>query len=357
MKDIGSIFPLTNEDMTLMTKGASLSAKNGNRINFSLCREAIYAVAKKYNHTEKTVLIPAYTCQTVIDPFIQQGWKCNFYNINANLRIDLEDLLLKCDSFNPSMLVVHPYYGMELNNAELGVLKTIKQKGVILLEDITQCIHTTMRPNVFDYFVGSYRKWYKVPDGGFLESNCLDFISIPEEENASFVSKQMDAMYLRGKYFETKDELIKSISIRLNKDAVSEIGRLIHCHKMSDFSMAVMNLEDGNRSIEQRFRNYKFLYDNLCQSAQIKFVCKDINEVTTAPLYFPIYVVDRVSLQRKLASEHIYAPVLWPVYNEDILINENIKKIYSSILMIPIDQRYDAEDMYKIVSLINTFSI
>lgn len=357
MKDIGSIFPLTNEDMTLMTKGVSLSAKNGNRINFSLCREAIYAVAKKYNHTEKTVLIPAYTCQTVIDPFIQQGWKCYFYNINTNLRIDLEDLLLKCDSFNPSMLVVHPYYGMELNKAELEVLKTIKQKGIVLLEDITQCINTKTRPDVFDYFTGSYRKWFKVPDGGFLESNFLDLISIPEEENASFVSKQIDAMYLRGKYFETEDELIKSISIRLNKEAVSEIGKLIHCHKMSDFSMSVMDTEDENKSIEQRFRNYQYLYDNLCQSEQIKFVCNDIDDVTTSPLYFPIYALDRSLLQNKLASQHIYAPVLWPVYNEDVLINENIKKIYSTILMIPIDQRYDEEDMYKIVSLLNAFCV
>lgn len=353
MKDIGSIFPLTNEDMTLMTKGAPLSTKNGNRVNFSLCREAIYAVAKKYDYTKKKVLIPAYTCQTVIDPFIQQGWECYFYNININLRIDLEDLLYKCESFNPTILVVHPYYGVELNKAELEVLKSIKQKGVVLLEDITQCIHTKTRPDVFDYFTGSYRKWYKVPDGGFLESDYLDYISIPDEENTSFVSKQMDAMYLRGKYFDTKDELIKSISIRLNKDAVSEIGRLIQCHKMSDFSMAVMNTEDENKSIEQRFKNYQYLYDNLWQSEQIKFVCNDINEVTTAPLYFPIYVIDRASLQKKLASQHIYAPVLWPVHNDDVLINENIKKIYSTILMIPIDQRYDHKDMIRIVNVIN----
>lgn len=357
MKDIGSIFPLTNEDMTLMTKGASLSTKNGNRINFSLCREAIYAVAKKYEHTVKKVLIPAYTCQTVVDPFVQQGWECNFYNINTNLRIDLEDLLLKCNNFNPSMLVVHPYYGMELNNAELEVLKTIKQRGIVLLEDITQCIHTKARPDVFDYFTGSYRKWYKVPDGGFLESDNLEFITIPKEENASFVSKQTDAMYLRGKYFETKDELIKSISIRLNKDAVSEIGRLIECHKMADFSMAVMATEDENKSIDQRFKNYQYLYENLNQSEQIKFVCKDINEVTTAPLYFPIYVIDRASLQKKLATQHIYAPVLWPAHNDDVLINENIKKIYSTILMIPIDQRYREEDMCKIVSTLNSFCV
>lgn len=353
MKDIGSIFPLTKEDMTLMTKGKSLPTKNENRINFSLCREAIYAVANKYYYTKKKVLIPAYTCQTVIDPFIQQGWECCFYNINVSLRIDLDDLLFKCDNFNPSMLVVHPYYGMEINNAELEVLKTIKQRGVVILEDITQCIYTKTRPDVFDYFTGSYRKWFKIPDGGFLESKFLDLISIPEEENVSFVYKQIDAMYLRGKYFETKDELLKINSIKLNKEAVLEINQIRNCHKMSDFSMSIMAKEDENITIEQRFRNYNFLYDNLIQSEDIKFVCNDINEVTTAPLYFPIYVQDRSSLQNKLALHHIYAPVLWPVNNEDVLINENINKIYSTILMIPIDQRYDCGDMQRIVNIIN----
>lgn len=354
MKDIGSIFPLSVEDMSLIDSEPTINSSEENIINFSLCREAMYAIAEKYGKTEKKVLIPAYTCQTVIDPFDQQGWICRFYNIHANLRIDTEDLLRKFKSFSPTILVVHPYHGMELNTTELDTLKLIKKEGCILMEDITQCIYSKKRPNIFDYFTGSYRKWYKVPDGGFVESKMLDGIKIPAMENDSFVRKQAEAMYLRAKYFETGDEIIKSISIRLNKEAVAGIGNSIALHKMSEFSSLLKSKEESEASTNIRSKNYNYLYNHLYQSSDIKFVCQNINEVTTAPLYFPIYVSNRTEIQKKLAAKHIYAPVLWPVNTAEVLINDNIKYIYSHILMIPIDQRYDEQDMKKIVTILNS---
>ena len=355
MKDIGSIFPLSAKEMSLIDIKVSTSEKNGNKINFSLCREAIYAIVRKYEHTEKIAMIPAYTCQTVIDPFIQQGWRCFYYDIGINLKINTNDLLQKCILFHPTIVVVHPYNGMELNELELETLKIIKQKGIILIEDITQCIYTDSRPDFFDYFTGSYRKWYKVPDGGFVESQHLDGIPIPQEENERFVSIQTESMYLRAKYFETEDETIKSHSVRLNKEAVAKINKDIKCHKMSNFSLAIMEKENHKEFINKRFQNYKFLYNNIHQSKNIKFVCNDINDVTTAPLYFPLYVSDRNEIQKKLAQEHIYAPILWPISTKDLLINEKIIYIYMHILMIPIDQRYNTTDMYRVVKLLNAY--
>lgn len=81
MKDIGSIFPLYDEDIALVNRTERNNVVQGSRINFSLCREAMFAVASKYESSSKVVLIPSYTCQTVIDPFVQLGWTCYFYNI------------------------------------------------------------------------------------------------------------------------------------------------------------------------------------------------------------------------------------------------------------------------------------
>ena len=84
-------------------------------------------------------------------------------------------------------------------------------------------------------------------------------------------------------------------------------------------------------------------------------VCKNIEEVTTAPLYFTIYVQDRPALQRVLAQEAIYAPVIWPVEDERVLIDNDVKYIYDHLLAIPCDQRYDTEDMQRIVTIINNY--
>jgi|LSQX01.1.fsa_nt_gb hypothetical protein len=354
MKDIGSLFPLYSEDIASKDIQPTIEQKNDRRINYSLCREAMYAVAKKYEKSNKIVLIPAYTCQTVIDPFVQQGWKCFYYNIRKELRIDIVDLFRLYKDLEPAMIVVHPFHGMELKQEEIDALTIIKSKGCILMEDITQCIYTINRPNVFDYVTGSYRKWFKVPDGGFLESHYLDGVEIPKEENSEFVNKQTDSMYLRGKYFNTGDEQLKNISIRLNKDAVAGAGKTISLHKMSDFSLIIMNKERNDTSMMRRLENYQYLFLNI-NSGKVKSVCSNIDDVTTLPLYFPIYVKDRACLQRRLAKDNVYAPILWPINTDDVLINDNIKEIYSTILMIPIDQRYDVGDMSRIVKIINDY--
>ena len=77
--------------------------------------------------------------------------------------------------------------------------------------------------------------------------------------------------------------------------------------------------------------------------------------MTTAPLYFTLYVEERSVLQRLLAQESIYAPVIWPVENEAVLINEEVRYIYDHILAIPCDQRYDESDMLRAVEIINNY--
>lgn len=78
-------------------------------------------------------------------------------------------------------------------------------------------------------------------------------------------------------------------------------------------------------------------------------------DVTTAPLYFTIYVQDRPALQRLLAQDSIYAPVIWPIEDEKVLIDEEIKYIYDHILAVPCDQRYDGDDMRRAVEIINNY--
>ena len=79
-----------------------------------------------------------------------------------------------------------------------------------------------------------------------------------------------------------------------------------------------------------------------------------MEEITCAPLFFPIYVKERTEFQKRLAENEIYAPVLWPVHTKELLINGTIKQIYDEILMLPIDQRYGREDMKRMLEVIIT---
>lgn len=348
MMEIGSIYSLRKLEVEA---GPSFLPAGNDALYFSLCREALLVVARHYGFLQKKVLLPAYTCQTVIDPFLQEGWEIGYYHIKDNLRIDVSDLRAKYLSFQPSLCVAHPYYGADLNQEELETLSELKSAGCVLIEDLTQCVFSTQRNPIFDCFTGSYRKWFPIPDGAFLLGK--DLVVDEMVENERFVRTMADAMYLRGNFHQTGDVNIKEISRRVGNEAIHLISGEIVPHKMSGFSFSLMsgiNIKDVQ---QKRLANYQYLFEHLQDSMHCRPIDRQLEELTCAPLFFPIYVRDRAAFQKKLAQSEIYAPVLWPVYTDAVLINDDIKKIYDNILMLPIDQRYDSDDMQRMVEVIN----
>ena len=352
MKDIGSIFPLYDSDLMNSQSEYIDDLKDG-KILLSLCREAIYAIARSLDSSEKIVLLPAYTCDTVIAPFKELGWKCVYYPVDLQLRIEVNATLDLYNQSQASLILVHPYYGKDLNDEEIALLETIHERGCKTAVDLTQCIFSHQRLQCVDYYLGSYRKWYAIPDGGYLESkDGVEMFDSELEEDEEFVTLQRDAMYLRGLYYQTDNEEVKSISRRLNKMAVEMTDFHITPHRMSAYSCGLLKNENARLNQERRYANYVFLLNGLKAVDGCEMLCDNLAEVTSAPLYFMIYVNDRSDLQRDLAEQHIYAPVIWPVVYDEVLINDTIKYIYDHILAIPIDQRYDKHDMGTIVDVI-----
>jgi len=350
MKDIGSIFPLFDKDLLTSLCAAD---EDVNRIHYSLCREALFDIAQHLDTGNKVVLLPAYTCDTVITPFMELGWTCVYYLVDLQLRIETQSVLDLYNQYHASLIVVHPYYGKDLNKAEIDLLDYLHGKGCKVAVDLTQCVFSSQRLSCVDYYVGSYRKWFAIPDGGYLElADQTEVFDALLEENTDFVSLQRDAMYLRGLYFQTDNEEVKSISRRLNKMAVEMTDYNIAPHKMSEISCALLAKEDKLENQKRRYSNYKYLLDQLEGIKDCRILCDNMDEVNSAPLYFMIYVNDRGDLQRDFAERHIYAPVIWPVVYDDVLIDDTVKYIYDHILAIPIDQRYDEHDMENIVETI-----
>lgn len=353
-KEVGSIFPLSDE---VVSQAESEQFQyTGQRIHYSLCREALCDIAHALEKTEKRVLIPAYTCQTVITPFEEAGWQCEYYSIKRNLRIDLQNLENANSKFQPTLLVVHPFFGMDLNEEEIATLNIIKEKGVEIVLDLTQCLFSTKQYPFASFVVASYRKWMPIPDGGYL-LNQTDSVKItqPESENEEFTDREIAAMYLRGQYFGNGEQRTKAISIRLSKSADHFADSNIMPHKMSQVAYNLLVKENLENNQKSRFANYSYLFNNIKESDKVTKVCHNMTDVTTAPLYFTIFVQDRLSLQRLLAQDSIYAPVIWPVEDERVLIDEEVKYIYDRVLAIPCDQRYDEDDMHRAVEIINNY--
>jgi len=353
-KEIGSIFPLNNKEINAAEKEKYLFSKE--RLYYSLCREALSDIALSFDETHKRVLIPAFTCQTVITPFEEAGWECIYYAIDKKLRIDINHLLLLVEDYHPNLVITHPYFGMDLNNDEIDAFQQIHHSGIKVVLDLTQCLFSTSDTNYADYIVGSYRKWFPIPDGGYMVRNdATRNILQPQSENTEFTERELSAMYLRGQYFINGEQRTKDISIRLSKAADHLAESNICSHKMSQIAYNLLQKEDMLYNQKVRKDNFNHLHNHILSNNKITKVCNCLDDVTTAPLYFTIYVEDRKALQMKLAKDSIYAPVIWPVEDERVLINDEVTYIYNHLLAIPCDQRYDTLDMQRAVDIINYF--
>lgn len=70
--------------------------------------------------------------------------------------------------------------------------------------------------------------------------------------------------------------------------------------------------------------------------------------------FFPVYAKQRDQLRKYLIEHDIFCPIHWPKL-DNIDERYQVHGIISNIISIPIDQRYENEDMQRIINAINDF--
>lgn len=331
MKEIGSIFPLYEK----RHEGDSLNDVMEGRELVSFCREALYLIAHRESAAGKRVMLPEYTCDTVVAPFRELGYDYTFFPICKDLTIDITKAWEIFSACKPNIIVVHPYFGMDLTKAELEMLEEMHRNGCEVVLDLTQCLFSKMRLPFIKYYVGSIRKWFAIPDGAFLETN--DTVDMPSAFNDDIVALQTKAMTLRARYFETGDTDTKMESIRLSHEVEELMTRPINPHLMASSSKDILCGEDAEKEQKIRMENYRCLYEGLKDAKDVELIA-DINRLTTAPLFFPFRVKDVPAMQKKLAQQGIYARLIWEEKDR--------------ILTITVDSRYDRKDMERVLKMI-----
>ena len=71
-----------------------------------------------------------------------------------------------------------------------------------------------------------------------------------------------------------------------------------------------------------------------------------------APFSLPILVDNRDEVQKRLAQKGVYAPVLWPIADDARAICPVSAKMADMMLSLPIDQRYNYDDIEDIASIV-----
>ena len=319
----------------------------------SAIRIVLETIGKRHPEVNKTALLPSFTCHTVIEPFLDFGYQVIAIPMDEHLASDADTILELQARHKAGIVLVHRYYGFDtLPDFDRCVVE-LRNKGVMVIEDCTQSLYSCVARSDADFLVGSIRKWCGVPDGGFAVCKEGTFENKPEECDVELEQLKLDASRLKYDYiFQGLGE--KSIYKEKYGKAEGILAGQTRFFSIGKFSQTIqLNLNVPSLKARRRI-NYQTLLDGLKDVPGLKIVFDELKDEVT-PLYFPVFVDDRGGLQGFLADNDIYAPVVWPKAACCPKVDETTDNTYCHLLCIPIDQRYEEDDMNRIIKVIKQF--
>lgn len=297
------------------------------------------------------VLLPEYLCETEIDPWREGGWDVKFYVVNRDFSINIESLREMAGHNHPAAILIQRYYGFDTISGEVEeYLKKLQGDGVVLIEDLTQTLFSGCRTEFCDYYTSSLRKFFAIPDGGVLISKKDIRFANPVRNHIPIDETSQKAFDLKTEYFRTMNPETKSEFRSIYEVLFDQIAVNDKVYVMSELSQNIFETFDYKFVSEQRKSNYDLLAGLLGDISEIKLLlpekCGDC-----VPLYMTIYMEseeDREACRKYLAGKDIYCPIIWPKPEYYEIGNAETLYIYDHVMSIPIDQRYDADDMKRI---------
>ncbi len=281
----------------------------------------------------KRFLIPNYLCEIIVKIFNEFEIDYSFYNINSDLLIDTSSIEKK----NYDVLYIINYFGQNQDICDF-----IDQE-MIVIEDNVFLPQFENSMNI-DNWVGfnSFRKISPIADGSLIKSTFKLPDELVKENRSDFA--QMKYMAKDIKYYYLKDNRYSEEEyLALFKLAEKKLDMQGEIYNISSHSL--FRLFDFIGRIEQeysdRVENYNVL-DSCLSNKSVKIKTK-------FPSFYILSVDLRDELRQYLFSKKIFLPVHWPS------INGVSSDLYKTLISIPVDSRYNKDDMIRIAELVNEF--
>ena len=351
IKEIGSTFSENVGDRQSTKYPIEIANKKQEEhvIFLSTGRSCIREILKNIDDRKKCAIVPPFTCDSVIEPFIEAGYKVYPYHINLDFSLDLDALKNAINELRPSVLLFHRYFGF---NTCIGI-EELMESGLITIEDETHYMFSKNRSMSANFRFGSIRKWGPFPDGAYLVSKGL-LLKQPVNEDVDFIKIETNAM-------NTKQAFLEGRSDDTGYNNLFAKGREYIDKQKNTFAMSSVSnylVENSGSFIDKRRTNAALLIEGLQGFSWFTMPFTSLPEDIT-PFMIPILVhEDRIGFQKYLASQKIYATIIWgcPKWLKDKIGIEE-KTIYDEILCIPCDQRYDTTDMQRIIFAIRRYGL
>jgi hypothetical protein len=314
MKAIGGYF-------SLETRAGVHYHKNAIRLN--TVRNCFAYVLQTRGYSK--VYVPYYTCEVMLEPIRKLGLDYEFYHINQNL----EPIMVPNLSEKEAFLYTN-YFGLKQG----CVRRLASELGSRLIVDNAQAFYSEPLEGVDTFY--SARKFFGLSDGAYL-----------------YTDKPLQQEFEQDCSFDRMSHLLKRVDLgaeagyqdfKKNDDAL--IGQDIK--RMSKLTETLLSGIDYERAKIIRIENYNILSESLGAKNQFNFVL-DEDDV---PMVYP-YLTDDAILKKRLITEKIFVATYWPNVFEWCKSDELEYRFAEQTTYIPIDQRYNSNDMEFIIKTIH----
>ncbi|MGA9398373.1 MAG: hypothetical protein WBV22_08965 [Anaerolineaceae bacterium] len=299
------------------------------------------------DHGVKKILLPSYLCPTIVTTLERGGLACDYYQINMDYSIDLDDLAQKVIDYQAIYFI--NYFGFLHPLPVRNFLSSLRQEGVIVVEDNAQAGFNNHHTG--DFILNSMRK-LAAYDGGYL---------ITPYDVMPYVNKYQGRPNRRLPLIrEYRERLATYLFQGTGKhDELVQMYKLAENYYESD--LVVEGDPQERQQIERldwkgikqvRRENYTYMLSLISGISELSPVYLDLQE-DNMPLGLPVYVsgVPRDWLFDELGNAGIGLTIHWDELLRDPHLNQNrvAVNMASRILTLVIDQRTSHKQMDYLV--------
>jgi len=272
------------------------------------------------------VFIPYYTCDAIIGPLRSLNIDFTYYSIDENLEPVFDYSLLN----DRELMLLTNYFGLKGE-----FIKNITKRFKNIIVDNSQAFFDTPIELIDTFY--SPRKFFGVPDGGYLYTDlilkdkmCIDISMSRFDHLLGRIEKSAEEFY--GK-FKSNEEILDCLPIM----------------KMSNITKRILQSINYSKVAKARISNYKYLESKLFNMNRLNIEYK----TGMVPMIYPLFL-PKNKLREKLSTKKLFVPLLWPNVLKWCTKNSLEFMLAEGILPLPVDQRYDEDDMRTIVKILKS---
>lgn len=290
------------------------------------------------------ILLPSYTCSSIITTLRLRNVEYDFYKLNNDLIIDVDDILTKCRTLQTNAILIIDYIGFN----QFEHVKKLKQnyvfENVKIIQDSVHSLCINNYPIYGDYAYNSFRKILPL-EGSLLLSKKPMAINFNNDINSKFLFFKRSGQFFR--YFHLKFGLFNAKLILYCFGKAENYYKLDKIFRLSPLKKSIISRINLKKSYETSKKYYLRLIKKYPQQT-----LKSFKNENYYPLGWFMQVNSRDEIKAELSKLQIFCPIHWHLSEE---INKNEFHISNQIsqksLTIPLIDIDDHKFEHIILSL------